>query len=199
MPVVSACFSCVPMAVPRMVSFSAARLPLHRCRPNLPTAAAEPGALSQQAWARSETGLILGDPDREVAQAPDGGGLRYFYGCGRDLNNARRRLHDVLQRCAASDVPRRSGDPAGPQPRCPAPSSPKQPDSPAAASATRTVLADRVRSRSPRTACVSVWCRACTGTAIRPSWDQRVYIRAPGGPPCRHRRNQGVGLPCRGR
>lgn len=30
--------------------------------------------------------------------------LRYLYCRGRDLDDARRRLHDVLQRCAFSDV-----------------------------------------------------------------------------------------------
>jgi transposase len=77
--------------------------PLYRIRRLLRRA---PETLSTRAWARLETGLILGDPAGEVTQAwMAAHELRYLYRRGRDLPDARRRLHDVLARCVFSDVP----------------------------------------------------------------------------------------------
>jgi transposase len=77
--------------------------PLYRIRRLLRRA---PETLSAHAWARLETGLVLGDPAGEVAVAwMAAHELRYLYRRGRDLPDARRRLHDVLQRCVFSDVP----------------------------------------------------------------------------------------------
>ena len=77
--------------------------PLYRIRRLLRRA---PETLSAPAWTRLETGLVLGDPAGEVAQAwMAAHELRYLYRRGRDLADARRRLHDVLQRCVFSDVP----------------------------------------------------------------------------------------------
>ena len=77
--------------------------PLYRIRRLLRRA---PETLSEQAWARLETGLVLGDPHGEVTTAwMAAHELRYLYRRGRDLPDARRRLHDVLSRCAFSDVP----------------------------------------------------------------------------------------------
>jgi transposase len=77
--------------------------PLYRIRRLLRRA---PETLSERAWARLETGLLLGDPHSEVTAAwMAAHELRYLYRRGRDLPDARRRLHDVLQRCAYSDVP----------------------------------------------------------------------------------------------
>jgi transposase len=65
-----------------------------------------PETLSERAWARLETGLVLGDPAGELTQAwMAAQELRYLYRRGRDLPDARRRLHDVLARCVFSDVP----------------------------------------------------------------------------------------------
>jgi hypothetical protein len=48
---------------------------------------------------------VLGDPTGELTQAwMAAHELRYLYRRGRDLPDARRRLHDVLQRCVFSDV-----------------------------------------------------------------------------------------------
>jgi transposase len=77
--------------------------PLYRIRRLLRRA---PEKLSERAWARLETGLLLGDPHGEVAQAwMAAHELRYVYRRGHDLPDARRRLHDVLARCVFSDVP----------------------------------------------------------------------------------------------
>jgi transposase len=77
--------------------------PLYRIRRLLRRA---PETLSERAWARLETGLVLGDPRGEVTAAwMAAHELRYLYRRGRDLPDARRRLHDVLQRCVFSDVP----------------------------------------------------------------------------------------------
>jgi transposase len=77
--------------------------PLYRIRRLLRRA---PETLSERAWARLETGLVAGDPAGEVTQAwMAAHELRYLYRRGRDLPDARRRLHDVLQRCVFSDVP----------------------------------------------------------------------------------------------
>jgi transposase len=77
--------------------------PLYRIRRLLRRA---PETLSERAWARLETGLLLGDPHGEVTVAwMAAHELRYLYRRGRDLPDARRRLHDVLQRCVFSDVP----------------------------------------------------------------------------------------------
>jgi transposase len=77
--------------------------PLYRIRRLLRRA---PETLPERAWARLETGLILGDPHGHVAQAwMAAHELRYLYRRGHDLPDARRRLHDVLQRCAFSEVP----------------------------------------------------------------------------------------------
>ena len=77
--------------------------PLYRIRRLLRRA---PETLSERAWARLETGLVLGDPGGEVTTAwMVAHELRYLYRRGRDLPDARRRLHDVLQRCVFSDVP----------------------------------------------------------------------------------------------
>jgi transposase len=77
--------------------------PLYRIRRLLRRA---PETLSERAWVRLETGLVLGDPTGQVTQAwMAAHELRYLYRRGRDLPDARRRLHDVLQRCAFSDVP----------------------------------------------------------------------------------------------
>jgi transposase len=49
---------------------------------------------------------VLGDPAGELTQAwMAAHELRYLYRRGRDLPDARRRLHDVLQRCVFSEVP----------------------------------------------------------------------------------------------
>lgn len=77
--------------------------PLYRIRRLLRRA---PETLSERAWARLETGLALGDPHGELTQAwMAAHELRYLYRRGRDLPDARRRLHDVLTRCVFSDVP----------------------------------------------------------------------------------------------
>jgi transposase len=77
--------------------------PLYRIRGLLRRA---PETLSELAWARLVTGLALGDPAGEVTTAwMAAHELRYLYRRGQDLPDARRRLHDVLQRCAFSDVP----------------------------------------------------------------------------------------------
>jgi transposase len=77
--------------------------PLYRIRRLLRRA---PETLSEQAWARLETGLLLGDPAGQVTQAwMAAHELRYLYRRGRDLSDARRRLHDVLARCVFSEVP----------------------------------------------------------------------------------------------
>jgi transposase len=77
--------------------------PLYRIRRLLRRA---PETLTERAWARLETGLVLGDPAGEVVQAwMAAHELRYLYRRGRDLPDARRRLHDVLARCVFSDVP----------------------------------------------------------------------------------------------
>ena len=77
--------------------------PLYRIRRLLRRA---PESLSERAWARLETGLVLGDPHGEVTAAwMAAHELRYLYRRGRDLPDARRRLHDVLQRCVFSEVP----------------------------------------------------------------------------------------------
>jgi len=77
--------------------------PLYRIRRLLRRA---PETLSELAWARLETGLVLGDPAGEVATAwMAAHELRYLYRRGRDLPDARRRLHDVLQRCVFSGIP----------------------------------------------------------------------------------------------
>jgi transposase len=77
--------------------------PLYRIRRLLRRA---PETLSERAWARLETGLVLGDPRGEVTAAwMAAHELRYLYRRGRDLPDAHRRLHDVLQRCVFSDVP----------------------------------------------------------------------------------------------
>jgi transposase len=77
--------------------------PLYRIRRLLRRA---PETLSERAWARLETGLVLGDPAGEVTTAwMAAHELRYLYRRGRDLPDARRRLHDVLQRCVFSDIP----------------------------------------------------------------------------------------------
>jgi transposase len=77
--------------------------PLYRIRRLLRRA---PETLSERAWARLETGLLLGDPHGELTQAwMTAHELRYLYRRGHDLPDARRRLHDVLQRCVFSDVP----------------------------------------------------------------------------------------------
>jgi transposase len=77
--------------------------PLYRIRRLLRRA---PETLSERAWTRLETGLVLGDPYGEVTTAwMAAHELRYLYRRGRDLPDARRRLHDVLARCAFSDVP----------------------------------------------------------------------------------------------
>jgi Transposase len=75
--------------------------PLYRIR-----SPAHPETLSERAWSRLETGLVLGDPRGEVTTAwMAAHELRYLYRGGRDLPDARRRLHDLLQRCVFSDVP----------------------------------------------------------------------------------------------
>jgi transposase len=77
--------------------------PLYRIRRLLRRA---PETLSERAWTRLETGLVLGDPHGEVAQAwMAAHELRYLYRRGHDLPDAHRRLHDVLARCVFSDVP----------------------------------------------------------------------------------------------
>ena len=77
--------------------------PLYRIRRLLRRA---PETLSELAWTRLETGLALGDPAGEVTTAwMAAHELRYLYRRGRDLTDARRRLHDVLQRCVFSGVP----------------------------------------------------------------------------------------------
>jgi len=77
--------------------------PLYRIRRLLRRA---PETLSELAWARLETGLVLGDPTGEVTTAwMAAHELRYLYRRGRDHDDARRRLHDVLQRCVFSDIP----------------------------------------------------------------------------------------------
>jgi len=77
--------------------------PLYRIRRLLRRA---PETLSQHAWARLETGLLAGDPAGHVTQAwMAAHELRYLYRRGHDLPDARRRLHDILQRCVFSDVP----------------------------------------------------------------------------------------------
>ena len=77
--------------------------PLYRIRRLLRRA---PETLTGRAWTRLETGLLLGDPAGEVAQAwMAAHELRYLYRRGHDLPDARRRLHDVLQRCVFSEVP----------------------------------------------------------------------------------------------
>ncbi len=77
--------------------------PLYRVRRLLRRA---PETLSARAWARLETGLVLGDPHGQVTQAwMAAHELRYLYRRGRDLPDARRRLHDVLSRCVFSEVP----------------------------------------------------------------------------------------------
>ncbi len=65
-----------------------------------------PETLSPAAWTRLEVGLSLGDPDGEVTQAwMAAHQLRFLYRRSHDLPDARRRLHDVLARCAFSDIP----------------------------------------------------------------------------------------------
>ena len=77
--------------------------PLYRIRRLLRRA---PETLSERAWDRLETGLVLGDPHGELTAAwMAAHELRYLYRRGRDLPDARRRLHDVLARCVYSDVP----------------------------------------------------------------------------------------------
>jgi transposase len=77
--------------------------PLYRIRRLLRRA---PETLSERAWIRLETGLVLGDLHGEVTQAwMAAHELRYLYRRGRDLPDAHRRLHDVLQRCVFSEVP----------------------------------------------------------------------------------------------
>ncbi|HEY3477295.1 MAG TPA: ISL3 family transposase [Streptomyces sp.] len=77
--------------------------PLYRIRRLLRRA---PETLSARAWTRLETGLVLGDPHGQVTQAwMAAHELRYLYRRGRDLPDARRRLHDVLSRCVFSEVP----------------------------------------------------------------------------------------------
>ena len=50
---------------------------------------------------------MFGDPPGEVAPARMAAReLRYPYRRGHDRRDARRRLHDVVQRCAFSDIPR---------------------------------------------------------------------------------------------
>lgn len=59
-----------------------------------------PETLSSHAWARLEAGLKSGDPVGEVTQAwMAAHELRFIYHRSADLPDARRRLHDVLQRC----------------------------------------------------------------------------------------------------
>ena len=77
--------------------------PLYRIRRLLRRA---PEQLTATGWARLETGLALGDPHGELTQAwMAAHELRFIYRRGHDLPDARRRLHDVLQRCVFSDVP----------------------------------------------------------------------------------------------
>jgi len=77
--------------------------PLYRIRRLLRRA---PETLSERAWTRLETGLVLGDPNGEVTTAwMAAHELRYLYRRGRDLPDARRRLYDVLARCSFSEVP----------------------------------------------------------------------------------------------
>jgi transposase len=77
--------------------------PLYRIRRLLRRA---PETLSERAWTRLETGLVLGDPAGEVTQAwMAAHELRYLYRRGHDLSDSRRRLHDVLSRCVFSDIP----------------------------------------------------------------------------------------------
>jgi transposase len=77
--------------------------PLYRIRRLLRRA---PETLSERAWTRLETGLVLGDPAGEVIQAwMAAHELRYLYRRGHDLSDSRRRLHDVLSRCVFSDIP----------------------------------------------------------------------------------------------
>ena len=77
--------------------------PLYRIRRLLRRA---PETLSERAWTRLETELVLGDPAGEVTQAwMAAHELRYLYRRGHDLSDSRRRLHDVLSRCVFSDIP----------------------------------------------------------------------------------------------
>ena len=77
--------------------------PLYRIRR---LARRAPETLTERAWGRLLTGLDLGDPRGEVAQAYMAAHeLRFLYARGRDLPDARRRLFDVLIRCAFSGVP----------------------------------------------------------------------------------------------
>lgn len=65
----------------------------------------DPRTLTTRGWARLFAALDAGDPHGEVAQAYMAAHeLRQVY-TAHDLPDARRRLHDVLQRCAFSDIP----------------------------------------------------------------------------------------------
>lgn len=77
--------------------------PLFRIRRLLRRA---PETLTDKGWTRLLAGLAHGDPHREVEQAYMAAHeLRFLYHRSHDLPDARRRLHQVLQRCAFSDVP----------------------------------------------------------------------------------------------
>jgi len=77
--------------------------PLYRIRRLLRRAAE---GLSPTGSDRLETGLALGDTDGELTQAWIAAQeLRLIYRRAHDLPDARRRLHDVVQRCIYSHVP----------------------------------------------------------------------------------------------
>ncbi len=63
--------------------------------------------LSERQWARLELTLTVGDPTEQLTQAwRVAQELQLLYARARDLPDARRRLHRVLDRCARAEVPR---------------------------------------------------------------------------------------------
>jgi len=62
--------------------------------------------LSERQWTRLELTLTVGDPTEQLTQAwRVSQELQLLYARARDLGDARRRLHRVLDRCARADVP----------------------------------------------------------------------------------------------
>lgn len=65
-----------------------------------------PETLTVHGWNRLSAALAVGDPHGEIAEAYIAAQeLRLIYTSSQDLTDARRRLHDVLQRCVFSEVP----------------------------------------------------------------------------------------------
>ncbi len=73
--------------------------------------------LTERQWARLELTLTVGDPTEQLTSAwMVAQELQLLYARARDLSDARRRLHRVLDRCARAEVPEltRLGPPSTP-------------------------------------------------------------------------------------